>query len=331
MCPICKSQNNQIVYSDLDQVYKVHLYGIRKKLDIKKCLNCGIVFTAPQLDFVDLKEYFSGEYRAFAINPASKGILGCFKKFAYDKTLEQFFGYGRKKWYNFFFYPFKIPLAHYPYKIENGRVLDIGCGSGNFLAKLKALGWDVYGIDPSSIAVKIAKGRDLKNIQQGVIGAVKFPDNFFDVVTMFHVFEHIPNPRKVLSEIKRILKPGGFLIIGVPNFNGVNSKIFRKYWAGLSFPLHCFHYGKQSLSFLFNKNTFKIRNIYYAIFFSDLFVSSPENMVNLKFNYKIPLSAQKIFKLADIFLGIFDYLIGHLFINFFRAGSQITIIGQNIK
>lgn len=331
MCPICKNKKTKIIYSDLSRIFKVHIYGIHKNLDIRKCLSCGAVFTNPQLDYKDLNQYFSDEYRAFAITSASSSLFGSFKKIIHDKTLEQFFGYGRPKWWRFILSSFKIPLAHYPKKINNGRVLDVGCGSGNLLVNLKNLGWEVYGIDPSPIAVNVARSRGLDNIYQGELNELKLNENFFDVIILFHVFEHIPNPETVLLEIKRILKPGGRLIIGVPNFGSFASRIMGKYWAGLSFPLHFFHYQKQSLSNLLKARDFNIKNIYYANFFSDIFVSTPENILSVAFNYKLPVILAKIARFANLFFGALDYLFGNLLSNFFSCGSQITIISENKK
>lgn len=331
MCPVCKSKNDKVLYSDLDKVYKVHLFNVHQKLAVKKCLFCKATFTDPQLKYDELKSYYSEDYGAFKIKKTDRGFLSRFQSFIKKKTLERLFGYGEKKWWRFFFYSLKIPLAHYPSKVLDGKVLDIGCGSGNFLFNLKELGWNVYGVDPSPIAVALAKSRGLENIFQGVIEKIDFKESFFDAIIMFHVFEHIPNPEEALLKIKKILKPNGFLIIGVPNFAGLGSKMFKKYWGGLSFPLHYIHYDKNSLNFLLKKNKFKIINFYYANFFSDILGTSPVNIFTVLFGYKVPSLIQKFFGLFHIFLSGLDYLIGNILSHIFHLGSQITVIGRNNK
>lgn len=327
MCPVCFNKKDKIVYFNLDQVYKTRIFNVNKKLSINRCLSCGIVFTNPHLSYSDLKDYYTEDYGAFHITERS-AFFNKFKDLIKNQTLNQYFNYGSRKWWRFLLYLFKFPLAHYPLKLENGRILDVGCGAGNYLMEVKKLGWEPYGLDPSPIAVKVAKGRGLNNISIGTLPGFKFGSDFFDAVVMFHVFEHIPNPNEVLEEIKRILKPGGTLIIGLPNFNSFGSKIFRKYWAGLSFPLHYFHYNGDTLSLLLERHKFSITGVAYANLFSDIFVSSPQNLFILAAAYNLQLSIQKIFGLANIFFGAIDYFFGNLLANAFRCGSQITVISK---
>jgi len=330
MCPLCQHKEVKTLYSGLEKVYRVDHFAIQKKLAIKKCDFCQVIFSDPQLTYEELKTYYSADYGAFHVKKRNN-FFGKIQNFIKEEILRQFFGYGQKKWWRFALHPFKISLAHYPPKIANGRLLDIGCGAGNFLVNVKKLGYDVYGIDPSPIAVRVAKDQGLKNVYQGILEAGQFEKSFFDIITMFHVFEHIINPRDTISEIKKILKPDGLLIISVPNFSSLGSKIFGKYWAGLSFPLHYFHYHKKYLSLLLESYNFSLVNAYYANLFSDIFVSSPENILNLVNNYQPPPALKKFLALSNLFWGGIDYLAGNSLAHFFKSGSQITVISKNNK
>ena len=330
-CPICKSLKTVVLYKNLDKIYKVSHYAIHKSLCIEKCLSCGQVFTSPQLGYGELKNYFSGEYLSFGIKERGKNLFQIIQSFLKKKTLEQFFGYDHRRWWGFLLYTFSIPLAHYPNNKMGKKILDIGCGSGNYLAEVEKIGWDVYGIDPSDVAVNVAKGRGLKNIYKGDAIKLPFEDNFFDVISIFHVFEHVPNPQEVLNETKRVLKPGGILIIGVPNFSSLGSKIYGKYWAGLSFPLHYFFYTQKTLGKVLTRSNFDVLSLNYSNLFSDIFTSSPESFLSPIFNYAMPAYIRKFLSLVDFITGNIDYIFGNIFAQTFHLGSQITIVSRNKK
>lgn len=117
---------------------------------------------------------------------------------------------------------------------KNEPLLEAGCGSGNFVRFLSDLNYDVYGIEINESAVKMIKKLDPSlKVTQGNTEDILYPDNFFGGITSFGVIEHISTgPEKALSEIYRVLKPGGTALISVPIFNSMR---FLKYYSGLSF------------------------------------------------------------------------------------------------
>jgi SAM-dependent methyltransferase len=117
------------------------------------------------------------------------------------------------------------------------RVLDIGCGDGRFLAAMRARGWTVAGIEPDPAAVRAARGRGI-DVHVGVLDDVELPDASFDVVTMSHVIEHVPDPVRALSSSLRLLRPGGRLVAVTPNASSIGLRSFGKAWAGLDPPRH---------------------------------------------------------------------------------------------
>jgi len=132
-------------------------------------------------------------------------------------------------------------ILYSPPAARSGKVLDIGCGNGGYLSVLKESGWKVYGLDFSQKAVNFAKNkRGLTRVKQGNAETLKYPDNFFDLVTMNHLIEHLSNPKKALIEAKRVLKKGGILAITTPNYSSFNAKIFVKNWFPLETPRHLF-------------------------------------------------------------------------------------------
>lgn len=121
-----------------------------------------------------------------------------------------------------------------------GTVLDVGCGSGDFLVEAKAAGWQVVGQEFDASAAEIAKGRTGAEVRVGTLHQVAFDANSFDAVTMSNVFEHVPNPLETLKEIKRILKPSGVLVSISPNPDSYLHQKYGEHWRGLEIPRHLF-------------------------------------------------------------------------------------------
>jgi len=128
-----------------------------------------------------------------------------------------------------------------------GKLLDIGAGTGDFLVVAKNDGWDITGIEPSAKAKGIA-------INKGV----NFADSLsvleshsFDIITMWHVLEHVPNLEDYLSELKRLIKPTGTIIIAVPNFKSFDANFYGRHWAAYDVPRHIWHFSKTAIEKLF--------------------------------------------------------------------------------
>jgi len=127
------------------------------------------------------------------------------------------------------------------------RLLDIGCGRGDFILRCRARGWSVAGVEQSHspvIALKAALGIDVYEPDD----LASIAAESFDVVTLWHVLEHLPDPASTLAEVRRILKPGGTVLIEVPNFGGWDSRLGGPTWFHLDVPRHLFHFEREPLS-----------------------------------------------------------------------------------
>jgi len=141
-----------------------------------------------------------------------------------------------------------------------GKVLDIGCGTGDRLDVFRTLGFEASGVETSDSA-DYAKEQLKLNVIKGDLVSAHFPDNFFDIVTLYNVLEHTHNPMRVCKEVNRILKEDGFLVIQVPNKDSLQSKIFKKRWVAFDVPRDLYYYGIGTIRSLLKKAKFKVTNI----------------------------------------------------------------------
>jgi 2-polyprenyl-3-methyl-5-hydroxy-6-metoxy-1,4-benzoquinol methylase len=132
---------------------------------------------------------------------------------------------------------------------SRGRLLDVGCGSGLFLQRMRNLGWDVEGIDPDSSAVENARRKGLK-VALGRLEKSRYSPESFDVITMSHVIEHVEDPHQLLEECHRVLNQSGLLILITPNVESWGHRLFGYSWRGLDVPRHLFIFTVSSLRHL---------------------------------------------------------------------------------
>jgi 2-polyprenyl-3-methyl-5-hydroxy-6-metoxy-1,4-benzoquinol methylase len=162
-----------------------------------------------------------------------------------------------------------------------GKLLDIGAGTGDFLLTAKENGWSTIGVEPSEKAKAIA-------IQKGiefVVETQELESHSFDVITMWHVLEHVPNLDNQIKELKRLVKPNGTVIIAVPNFKSYDAKYYGKFWAAYDVPIHFWHFSKTAIKILFEKEEIKLEKV-LPMKFDSFYVSLlSEKYKNGKMNF----------------------------------------------
>jgi 2-polyprenyl-3-methyl-5-hydroxy-6-metoxy-1,4-benzoquinol methylase len=141
------------------------------------------------------------------------------------------------------------------------ELLDVGCGSGTLLGLLKSRGIRPTGVDFSWEAAQVAEKENGVRVVVGSLAEAGFPNESFDIVTLFHVMEHVTNPRGVLAEVSRILKPDGAVILQVPNIDSWQFKAFGAKWYGLDIPRHVIDYSRNSILNLLAASGFVTRRI----------------------------------------------------------------------
>lgn len=150
------------------------------------------------------------------------------------------------------------------------RVLDIGCGTGDFLFQCKKkMNCEVRGVEPNEQARALSQKKGIATIDK----LEDIGNEMFDVVTMWHVLEHIPNLEELILQLKKILKPDGFLIIAVPNFKSKDAQLYGSYWAAFDVPRHLWHFSKTSIKKIFTVFQFSlihIKPMYFDAFYVSL-------------------------------------------------------------
>ncbi len=145
------------------------------------------------------------------------------------------------------------------------KILDIGCGNGEFLSRISNTKFEKFGIEINAEGYELCKGKNLKVFNKE-LKDLKFQDNFFDVVTLWHVIEHLENPIDTIKSVKRVLKEDGILVIAVPNTDSLGFKYGQNFWFHLDSPRHLMLFNKKSLKYLLNNAGFRIilkKNLFY--------------------------------------------------------------------
>ena len=173
--------------------------------------------------------------------------------------------------------------SHQPNK---GRILDIGAGTGDFLSVAKKDGWQTIGVEPSTKAKSIAINKGVSFVEL----TTELENNSFDVISMWHVLEHVPDLDKQIKELKRLLKPTGTLIIAVPNFKSFDAKYYGKFWAAFDVPIHFWHFSKTAIKLLFEKEKMKLEKVlpmkfdsFYVSLLSEKYKSGKMNFIKAFF------------------------------------------------
>lgn len=165
---------------------------------------------------------------------------------------------------------------------SKGSVLDIGAGTGDFLLEAKKRGWMVMGTEPNALARDLAKSKEI--ILKENLDEIK---EKFDVITLWHVLEHIPDLEKTINRLSSLIKPNGLLIVAVPNFKSYDAKYYGKFWAAYDVPRHIWHFSKKAIEELF-RSDFELKEI-KPLLFDSYYVSLLSE--KYKFGKKISLKA----------------------------------------
>lgn len=320
-CILCK-RRAVFFFREKDRLFP----DIPGMFDLWKCVSCGLIFLHPQPPRNVLRKHYPesyGPYADFAPPSSARGFLASLKRGISRGALAYWLGYGKKKFWQAFFYPYFLRIAHYPRSVHHGKILDIGCGSGLFLSQMKEFGWkETIGIDSSSLAVQTAKRHGI-DAREGELESFRFPNDHFDAITLHHVFEHFPDPTEKLREIRRILKPGGECIITVPNTRSFLAGAFGKHWFGFEIPRHFYNYNTKNLTSLIERSDLKVVSAVspkiFATLLADIGYAFPET----------PIKNQNALRALNRTVEIFEVFVDPLTASF-GVGDEIIVRARKI-
>ncbi|CAH8282839.1 methyltransferase family protein [Mariniflexile fucanivorans] len=162
---------------------------------------------------------------------------------------------------------------------EQKTLLDVGCGTGDFLQTAQQNNWMVSGIEPNQEARSIANKKTYNSVFD-TEQLLKFEPKSFDAITLWHVLEHLPNLEEHIQILNKLLKPNGVLIIAVPNYKSYDATFYKEYWAAFDVPRHLWHFNRTSISKLVSKismKVVKIKPMYFDAFYVSLLSEKYKN------------------------------------------------------
>ncbi len=253
-CPVCGQ-------ADITPVAEIPDYEAadRVKYHLKRCAHCEAHFINPRPPEEEMGKYYRPTY--YKLRRVSADFSP-FKRAA----LSAWFGYPAPDGASLILARLLGPVLknkvgrQTPPFVPGGTLLELGIGRGEFLLKMRRLGWQVKGVDISPAALRFV--RQQYHLDACLAGSRRLPynDHAFDVVFLKHTLEHIHHPNPVMGEIYRVLKPGGRVLITTPNVNSLGNRLFGSRWAAYALPRHLVLYNKKSLCHLLARHNLAVRS-----------------------------------------------------------------------
>jgi SAM-dependent methyltransferase len=235
-CPLCGANNSKLHIKGDD-----YLGMVDGECNLQRCRECGLVYLSPRPHYRDIIKLYPESYDQHNIS-----------RYLWVRRLKQL----RQ------FYRVRSLKKHLP---EKGRLLEIGCGSGDLLIELARLGYITSGLDFSSVAVETARQTYGLDVTCGIIEDVDFQEGSFDAILMFHVIEHLTNPLSAMKQLRFWLKPGGALILGTPDVSAVSAKVLRECWQGYDFPRHMLVFEEKTINHIAKQAGFSTVDIFHEL------------------------------------------------------------------
>lgn len=246
-CPICASNK-------LKKVFDIQDHSVSsEQFTIMECLDCSLRFTAdaPAQEFI--APYYKSEDYISHTN-TSKGLVNSLYQIVRKYTLQQ-----KRKLVQ----KFTGHLA--------GSILDVGSGTGAFVATMKTAGWQVMGLEPDADARKIAYDSFGVNLAD-VSSFYQLQKGSYDAITMWHVLEHVHSLHEYMAQLKNLLKQDGRLFIAVPNYTSNEASVYKTDWAAYDVPRHLYHFSPASMQKLASLHGLKIYS-YQPMWFDSFYIS----------------------------------------------------------
>src|SRR5690554_15509 len=233
-CPVCNGTSFNKFLETKDY------FLTKEKFNIVTCKTCDFHFTNPIPNEEHIEDYYKSE-NYVSHNANKKGIINFLYNWVRKRTLRD-----------------KAMLVRH--ETEGKDLLDFGSGSGHFLSVAENYGFNGVGIEPSKEARDFAiHTKGVKSSEPSVF--YDFPKHSFDVITLWHVLEHVMDLEKDIQQMHQILKFDGKLIVAVPNMNSFDARHYKKYWAAYDLPRHLYHFQEKDIARLMLKYNFQLKKV----------------------------------------------------------------------
>lgn len=254
-CPVCGSADFHNVLQATDHTVSGDSFWIAE------CASCTLRFTQDVPDAQAIAPYYKSENYISHSNTA-KGLTNRLYHIVRKRTLTH-----------------KRKLVQQATGLTQGRLLDMGSGTGAFLQEMKTNGWATTGLEPDADARKVAAS--LNNVElEDPERLYQLSAGSFDAITLWHVLEHVHDLPATLQQFKKLLTPAGRLIIAVPNYTAAEAAIYKEYWAAYDVPRHLYHFSPRSMQVLMEKHGLKIleyKPMWYDSFYISMLSSRYKN------------------------------------------------------
>lgn len=239
-CPVCHS-------NDITQALEARDYTVSDEMfSIWECGKCSLRFTQDIPVEEEVGAYYQSEEYVSHSN-TSKGFINNIYQRVRKRTLRT-----------------KRQLIEKATQTPKGRILDIGCGTGEFLATMTTAGWEGIGLEPDDGARTQAQSLGLKVYDNEEL--FRLGPEGYDAVTMWHVLEHVHRLHEYMGAINRVLKPGGLLLIAVPNYTSKDAATYGAEWAAYDVPRHLYHFSPKSIQSLLPQHRFELERMQHMPF-----------------------------------------------------------------
>jgi 2-polyprenyl-3-methyl-5-hydroxy-6-metoxy-1,4-benzoquinol methylase len=246
-CPVCYSEKIEEVFSAKDYTVSNEMFTI------VKCTACTHMFTQHVASQNDIGKYYQSE-NYISHSDTQEGIVNKLYHAVRKRTL-----IGKKN------------LLQNETGKQQGKILDIGCGTGAFLNTMKLAGWESAGLEPDDIARK--KALELYNLSPRPSHEIfDLPHGAYDAITMWHVLEHVHQLQEYIAQLKNMLTTNGRIFIAVPNYTSYDAQYYGAHWAAYDVPRHLYHFSPASMKNLVEQHGLTIRKI-KPMWFDSFYVS----------------------------------------------------------
>lgn len=232
MCPVCDAISPYLFCTATDRLRKI----TGEQWQISRCRRCGFGWTEPLLREDEVAAYYPASYLGEIERRIAQYLSGALQK--------------SRSWHGEME---KVRLVES--FVSGGRLLDMGCGDGKFLWALDHARWQRVGVEQPSEAVELVKRRipGISLISVDVFNS-GLPLQSFDVITFWHVLEHLADPAQALRRAAELLRPGGMVLISLPSIDSLQAALFRENWYGFDdVPRHLHHFSRDSLNLLLGR------------------------------------------------------------------------------